>query len=183
MMQLDTSRFPVIETPRLILRELTLEDTDTILFLRSDIRTTQYLDRDRMRSIEEARAQIQFLNTSFLKFDSVTWGIELKSETKLIGTIGYHRLDKPHYRAEMGYMLDPFYWRQGYMSEALQAVINFGFNEMHCHTLEAQVNPNNDASIKILEKFNFVREAYFKENYLYNGKFLDSAVYTLLHRP
>lgn len=179
MMQFETEHFPKLETPRLHLRQLSIEDSEAILFLRSDIRTTLYLDRDRMRTIEQAREQILFLNEGFTKFESITWGIELKSNSKLIGTIGYHRLDKPHYRAEMGYMLDPDYWRKGLMSEAIMSVIEFGFEKMQCHTLEAQVNPNNQASIQLLEKFNFVREAYFKENYLYNGRFLDSAVYTL----
>lgn len=182
MLQIDTSTFPIRETNRLVLRPLTLDDAETILFLRSDWRTIQFLDRDPMRSIQEAREQIMQLNNGFLNSDCIIWGIELKASKALIGTIAYHRLDKPHYRAEMGYMLHPDYWRKGYMSEALKVVIDYGFNDMHCHTLEAQVNPHNEASIQILHKFNFVREAYFKENYLYNGRFLDSAVYTL-HAP
>jgi ribosomal-protein-alanine N-acetyltransferase len=182
MLQLDTTEFPILDTPRVILRPLTLEDADTILFLRSDIRTIQYLDRDPMRSILEAREHIAFLNAGFLNSDCIIWGIELKATGKLIGTIAYHRLDKPHYRAELGYMIHPDYWRKGYMSEVLKMVIDYGFQAMRCHTLEAQVNPHNMASIQILQKFNFVREAYFKENYLYNGQFLDSAVYTL-HAP
>ena len=182
MLQFNSTEFPILETPRIILRPLTLEDAETILFLRSDIRTIQYLDRDPMRSVLEAREHIAFLNVGFLNSDCIIWGITLKTTGALIGTVAYHRLDKPHYRAEMGYMIHPDYWRKGFMSEVLKVVIEYGFQVMHCHTLEAQVNPNNVASIQILQKFNFVREAYFKENYLYNGQFLDSAVYTL-HAP
>lgn len=182
MLQFDSKEFPMLETARITLRPLTLEDADTILFLRSDIRTIQYLDRDPMRSVLEAREHIAFLNGGFLKSDCIIWGIELKATGELIGTIAYHRIDKPHYRAELGYMIHPDYWRKGYMSEVLERVIDFGFKNMHCHTLEAQVNPHNVASIQILQKFNFVREAYFKENYFYNGQFLDSAVYSL-HSP
>ena len=179
MLQFDSSEFPMLETPRITLRPLTLEDAVTVLFLRSDVRTIQYLDRDPMRSVLEAREHIAFLNAGFLNSDCIIWGIELKTSGELIGTIAYHRLDKPHYRAELGYMIHPDHWRKGYMQEVLEVVIDYGFQVMHCHTLEAQVNPHNVASIQILQKFNFEREAYFKENYLFNGQFLDSSVYTL----
>jgi ribosomal-protein-alanine N-acetyltransferase len=66
------------------------------------------------------------------------------------------------------------------MSEALQAVINYGFTSIKLHSITANVNPNNQPSIRLLEKNGFVREGYYKENYYYNGKFLDSAIYSLL---
>ncbi|MGE5859464.1 MAG: GNAT family N-acetyltransferase, partial [Ignavibacteria bacterium] len=58
--------------------------------------------------------------------------------------------------------------------------LNYGFKVMNLHSIEANVNPDNKASIRLLERNNFTREAYFKENYFYNGKFLDSAIYSLL---
>jgi ribosomal-protein-alanine N-acetyltransferase len=67
------------------------------------------------------------------------------------------------------------------MQEALLKVINYGFKVINLHSIEANVNPGNAASIKLLEKNKFVREAYFKENYFYNGKFLDTVIYSLLN--
>jgi RimJ/RimL family protein N-acetyltransferase len=66
------------------------------------------------------------------------------------------------------------------MQEAMIIVIDYGFRAMHLHSIEANVNPDNAASIKLLQRNNFVREAYHKENYYFNGKFLDSAIYSLL---
>ena len=66
------------------------------------------------------------------------------------------------------------------MKEALLAVINFGFTEMKLHSIEAHINPENTASGSILEKSGFIREAYFKEDFFFGGKFIDTAVYSLL---
>ena len=114
--------------------------------------------------------------------ERIQWAIALKTENKIVGTIGYHRIEKEHYRAEVGYMLHPDYWNTGLMTEALKVIIDFGFDEMNLHSIEGNINPNNAVSRKILEKFGFVKEAYFKENYFFNGKFFDSEVYSLLKR-
>jgi ribosomal-protein-alanine N-acetyltransferase len=87
---------------------------------------------------------------------------------------------KEHYRGEVGYVLLPEYQGKGIMHEALGAVIAYGFDVMKLHSIEANTNPNNTPSHKLLERHGFVREAYFKENYYYNGKFLDSAIYSLI---
>ncbi|MDQ6787925.1 MAG: GNAT family N-acetyltransferase, partial [Acidobacteriota bacterium] len=98
----------------------------------------------------------------------------------MIGTINFWKIKKENYRAEIGYMLDADYHGRGIMNEAIRAVLRFGFGEMNLHSVEANVNPDNAASIRLLEKNGFVREAYFKENYFFGGKFLDSAIYSLL---
>ena len=91
-------------------------------------------------------------------------------------------MQKEHYRAEIGYLLHPDYQQKGIMDEALKAVIKYGFETMQLHSIEANVNPANAASMKLLEKNGFVKEAYFKENYFYNGQFLDSVIYSLLNK-
>jgi ribosomal-protein-alanine N-acetyltransferase len=89
-------------------------------------------------------------------------------------------LIRENLRAEIGYAMKPEYWGNGYMKESLTKVIEFGFKDFCLHSIEANVNPNNLSSIKLLENFGFQREAYFKEDYFYNGKFLDTAIYSLL---
>ncbi len=98
----------------------------------------------------------------------------------MIGTIGLWRIDKPHYRAELGYMLQTAHQQKGITSEVLAAVVDYGFKEMKLHSIEAKASPNNAASLKVLDKAGFVREAYFKEDYYFNGQFLDTVVYSLL---
>ncbi|HSC37593.1 MAG TPA: GNAT family protein, partial [Chitinophagaceae bacterium] len=114
------------------------------------------------------------------KGDGITWGIYLKTAPGLIGTIGLWRIIKEHHRAEIGYLLSPAWQRRGLMQEAMEKVLDYGFSVIGLHSVEANVNPDNEASIRILEKNHFVREAYFKENYYYNGVFKDSVIYSLL---
>ena len=93
-----------------------------------------------------------------------------------------YRIIAEHYRAEVGYMLNTGNHQQGIMFEAIQKVIEFGFTNMKLHSIEANINPENIASKKLLEKTGFVREAYFKENYYFNGRFNDTEIYSLLNK-
>jgi ribosomal-protein-alanine N-acetyltransferase len=68
------------------------------------------------------------------------------------------------------------------MYETINTIVRFGFNEMKLHSIEANVNPLNEKSKKVLEKVGFKKEAYFRENYLFNGNFLDSVIYSLLEK-
>ena len=77
-------------------------------------------------------------------------------------------------------MLSKDFHGKGIMHEAMQPVLDYGFNVMKLHSVEADADPNNIASIKLLQKNNFVREAYLKENYYFNGKFFDTVIYSLL---
>ena len=108
------------------------------------------------------------------------WGITLKESDTVIGTICYWRMQKEHYRAEIGYALHPAQQGKGMMDEALKAVLQYGFETMQLHSVEANVNPANEASRKLLERNGFVKEAHFRENYYYNGQFLDSVIYSLI---
>jgi ribosomal-protein-alanine N-acetyltransferase len=181
MLELNFSPFPAIHTERLTLRAINMNDAEDFLVLRTDIDAMRYIDRPRPASVNEIHELIQKITKGIEDNDSIGWGISLKNESRLIGSIGYHRIEKPNYRAEIGYMLLPSCWKQGYMSEAIKPVINYGFNVMKLHSIEANINPSNRASAQLLKKFHFVKEAYFRENYYFNGKFIDSEVYSLLH--
>lgn len=181
MLQLNFTPFPELSTERIILRQITDNDAGEILWLRSDKHIMQYIDRPLAASIEDAMELIQKIHDGIKNNDGITWGITKKGDTKLIGTIGYWRIIQEHYRAEIGYLLATEFHGKGIMQEAISAVIQYGFKNMKLHSIEANVNPGNAASIKLLERNNFVREAYFKENYYYKGKFLDSGIYSLLN--
>ena len=113
--------------------------------------------------------------------EGVNWGITLKGNPKVIGYIGFWNMQKEHFRCETGYVLHPEFHRKGIMNEAMEAALAYCFNTMNFHSIEANVNPENDGSIHLLEKNNFVREGYYHENYFYNGRFLDTAIYSLLN--
>ncbi len=180
MLELNFKPFPTLETERMVIRRITKKDVDDLFFLRTNEETMTYLDRAKAASTEEVKDLIRKIDTGIKQNTAIGWGISLKNHTELIGTISYHRIEKEHYRAEVGYMLKPAYWKQGLISEALKKVIDYGFNHMKLHSIEANVNPNNAGSIMLLEKMGFVKEAHFKENYYYNGQFLDSVIYSLI---
>ena len=178
MPELNFDPFPVLETERLILRKISIDDAKDVFLLRTNEEAMKYINKPKLLSIDDAKEIIKKMNDP----DRIQWGITLKTSDIIIGTIGYHRIEKEHYRAEIGYMLHPQYWNTGLMSEAIAKVINYGFNEMKLHSMEAIINPGNTISRKILQKFNFSKEAYFKENFFFEGKFYDSEVYSLVKK-
>ena len=181
MLQLVFSPFPEIRTERLLLRKMVKADGPEMFFLRSDDRVMQYIGREKTVSLEEAEAFIDRINASVEANETIMWAIAMANDPgTLIGTICYWRMQLEHYRAEVGYVLHPAFWSRGIMQEVLQAVIRYGFEEMNLHSIEAHINPENTASGKVLEKTGFVREAYFKENYFFRGKFHDTAIYSLV---
>ena len=180
MLKLNFTPFPTLSSHRLLLREIVEEDAREIFFLRSDNQVLEFLDRDPAQSMNEALQWIQTIRLGINNNEYIAWGISLKGDKTLIGTVSFWNVKKEHYRSEIGYALHPGNQGKGLMQEAMITVLDYGFKTMKLHSVEANVNPNNVASIKLLERNNFVREAYHKENYHYNGKFLDSAIYSLI---
>lgn len=180
MLEINFGSFPEFSTPRLDLRQLTWSDVNEFLKLRSDKRVMEFMDRPLLASVIESEQMIRKIQIAFDSCESITWAMSLKGDPKLIGTIGFWKITKEHHRAEIGYLLDPDYWGKGLMQEAVLPVLEYGFNVMKFHSVEANVNPKNAVSIKFLEKNGFVREAYYKENYYFNGTFLDTAIYSML---
>ena len=180
MLQVNFSPFPQLTTERLILRRVTKADVQEVFFLRSDKRVMKYIDKPLAQSLVDAYAFIERVDHLLENNEGINWGISIKDNSKLIGNIGFWRMEKEHFRCEVGYVLHPDFHRKGIMQEAMAAALKYCFEVMHFHSVEANVNPLNEASIKLLENNNFVREAYFKENYYFNGRFLDSAIYSLI---
>ena len=180
MLDINFNPFPVIETERLILRRFNETDLPGIFFMRSDERMMKYIDQPRFVTEEEVVPYMAKLEKFLQDNEGINWAVTIKGEEKLIGRICLFNFAKQHFRAELGYILFPEYQGKGIIQEALQLVLDYGFRHLQLHTIEANVNPDNEASIKVLERNKFVREAYFKENYFYNGKFMDTAVYSLI---
>jgi [ribosomal protein S5]-alanine N-acetyltransferase len=172
--------FPKLVTQRLLLTEFMRSDAGDLFKMRSDERVLKYLDRPLHKTIEESEIMISEMRKTYKDKNGINWVIRKKGSSDFIGYIGYWRMRKEDVRAEIGYALKPEFWGGGFMHEAMTKVINFGFKELCLHSIEANVNPDNLRSIKLLEKLGFKREAYYHEDYLFDGKFLDSAIYGLL---
>ena len=180
MLNPNFTPFPELTTERLLLRQINVKDANEVFLLRSHEQVMKYIDRPKAKNIDEAIDFIKMIATITANNEAIQWGITFKDNPKLLGYIGFWRMQKENFRAEIGYALLPDYYKKGIADEALKAVIDYGFNTMNLHSIEANLNPDNAASSKLLEKNSFVKEAYFRENYYFEGKFIDSLIYCLL---
>jgi [ribosomal protein S5]-alanine N-acetyltransferase len=182
MLEIKLAGFTALETANLILRKMTDADTDAFFELRSDEYVLAFIQKNKPANKAEISDLIADINKEFDANKAFTFAITKKQDNVLIGTIGFWRIDKQNYRAEIGYALKPQFHRQGIMQEAIEAFIHFGFTQLHLHSIEANILPNNKGSRKLLTNAGFLQEAYFKENYYFDGKFYDSVILSLLKK-
>ncbi|MFZ1750315.1 MAG: GNAT family protein, partial [Saprospiraceae bacterium] len=116
------------------------------------------------------------------KKEGLNWGMHLKNQTNLIGIIGLYRIKAEHSRCEIGYMLLPEYHNKGLVTEAIQTVLNYAFDRLQFHSVEAIIDPRNYPSEKVLLKNGFLKEGHIKENEFFNGEFIDTMIYSILRK-
>ncbi|CQR70833.1 Putative ribosomal N-acetyltransferase YdaF [Sporomusa ovata DSM 2662] len=172
--------FPAIETDRLILRQLLTDDATILLQYWSAPEVTEYLTLEPFKKLEEAVAMIELLNSLPESNQGIRWAITSRQEGKVLGTCGFHNYNPEHCRAEMGYELGQAYWRQGFMTEALTAILHYGFEKMAVNRIEAFVNVGNIKSTGTLEKMGFKLDGLLREYEFARGKFVDQYCYSLL---
>src|SRR5688572_27066757 len=168
MLTFNFNPFPVLESERLLMRRINFDDKEDFYAIRSHPIVNRYIDRAPMKSVDEAVEFIQKIVDGVNKNELISWAITLKGNNQMIGTIDFWRVMRDHHRAEIGYVLHPDFHRKGVMHEAMKVALVYGFTVMNLHSVEANVNPENKASRRLLEKNGFVQEAYFRENYYYD---------------
>lgn len=172
--------FPVLESNRLIFRSLNPKDAQALLEIRKNDAVSKYMDSEIPKTIEDIETRIKNIHSSFKKKEGITWAIIEKTSGKLIGDIAIWQIDYKNSRGTIGYVLSPEFWGKGFMKESMNIIIQFAFNVLNLHSIKANVNPKNENSKALLLKQNFKLEAIFRENYYYDGKFLNSEIYCLL---
>jgi len=172
--------FPTLETDRLILRDFSYSDTRDLYIIRSNPKVMEFMDSLTHKSLSDSEEMISLMLDSFMNETGINWAIENKFNGKMIGYIGFWRIIPEHVRAELGYALKPHVWGKGYMKEAVWEALRFGFEQLGLHSVEANVNPDNLASARMLKSLGFKKEGHFKENYLFDDHFVDTDAYSLL---
>jgi ribosomal-protein-alanine N-acetyltransferase len=147
--------YKALKTERLLLRALEPSDSLEILFLRSDNIVNTYVERPRTESEEDALEFIQKITNGIKTQSLCYWSINLKGKRKTLGTICLWNFSDDRKTAEIGYDLHPDYHGKGIMSEALKAVLEFGFNELLLDKIEGFTHKSNESSTKLLLKYNF----------------------------
>lgn len=147
--------FPRLETARLYLRQVQIDDAKAFYAIYSDPGVLRYYDTPPYASLEQARAAIRFFRRQHTERQMIRWSVVLRDGAVVIGTVGCHNINPKERRLEVGFDLHPDFWRQGFMTEALGAVLGYVFNTMHAKTVEARTMYENTASVALLQKFRF----------------------------
>lgn len=172
--------FPILETERLILRELVEDDAQAILNCFSNEDVLRYYGQNRLTDLEQVKNIIRNFSNSYKEKRGIKWGIQIKETEGIIGTIGFHDWSSEHKRAEIAYALLPEHWGKGYATEAVKKVTTYGFHELNLTRIGAVVFTENQASHVLLTKLGFQKEGVLR-NYMYqNNVAYDTNVYSLL---
>lgn len=147
-----------LETGRLVLNEINESHVDDILKIRSNPEINKFVTRVSPKSNYDALEFILSIKSRTQSKEIIFFGISYKGQSNLIGTICLWKFSEDRKTAEMGYELLPDYHRKGIMSEAVDSVVNFGFNELNLQEILAFTNKRNEASKNLLLKHSFVLE-------------------------
>jgi len=171
---------PDLMTPRLRLRRLTMRDAQDIYRYSRDPEVARHVLWDAHRSIHQTREYIRYLLRQYRNAAPGTFAIALRDSGKVIGTIGFMWVQTENRSAEVGYSLSRAYWNQGYMSEALKAVVEFGFQKLYLNRIEAQHESDNPASGHVMAHAGMRHEGTLRQRIYNKGRFVDVDLYAIV---
>ena len=179
----EFGEFPQLETDRLILREMTLDDVEFYFRHFNNDRVVEGSCFSGPKSLEAAKEELElYCIKPFKENRGIRWGIVRKEDNELIGTCGYYDWIKTAHRAEIGYDLNPAYWGQGIMTEALRAVLKHGFEKMGLNRIQVIIDSKNTRSLKLVHRLGFKKEGVLRQSSYFNGQFLDDVCFSLLKK-
>jgi ribosomal-protein-alanine N-acetyltransferase len=170
-----------IRTARLELRPLREADVAALFEIHSDATAMRYWDAPMWKSDERGRAMVA-RDVALTTMDYLRLGIALAASGTLLGTCALWKIDTQSRRAEIGYILGCRNWGRGYMHEALGALLQYAFTELNLNRIEADTDPRNVRSTRLLERLGFSKEGLFRERCIVEGEVSDAAMYGLLSR-
>lgn len=175
--------FPALKTTRLVLRQIRGADTEGVYRLFSDPAVTRHYDLATFNDLAQARELVTRFSQRFERRIGLRWGLALKEDPEaLVGTCGYNIWIRPARRGLLGYDLIRALWGRGLMTEALSAVLDYGFRAMDLNRVEALTFPANAASRRLLARLGFTEEGLLREYECYGDVPQDLAIYGLLRR-
>ncbi len=172
----------VLRSERLILRPLRAEDAPAVFATYSDPEVVRYWSGAPWTDLARAEEYIAGGMRDIADGSAMRLGVELAETGQWVGQVSLHNFDAQNRRCEIGYALMRDHWGHGYIAEALDAVLDFGFDKLDLHRVEADVDPRNDASRRAVERMGFKEEGLLRERWLVNGEVCDTVFYGLLRR-
>jgi [ribosomal protein S5]-alanine N-acetyltransferase len=172
--------FSGLESDRLILRKLILNDANDIFKFTSLPETSEILSWYPHADISVTKAFVKGIIRKYSKNVASQWAIELKDDKIVIGIAGFIQYFPEHTSGEIAYVLSPFYQNKGYMTEALRMVVNYGFDTMKLQRIEAKCEIDNFASERVMQKLGMSFEGRSKAFLKRKGSFRDYKFYALI---
>ena len=171
---------PVLDSQRLRLRPLREGDVEDVFGVFGDPDVMRYWSTPVFREHAQAERLIAEVRQGFATRTFVQWGIARREDDVVLGTCSLFRIEPVHRRAEIGFALRRLDWGRGLASEAVATAIEFAFGPLDLIRLEADVDPRNDRSIRLLERLGFEREGYLRNRYVVSGEIQDTVFLGLL---
>ena len=171
-----------LQTARLTIRWLRADDVDALFNIFSDKQAMRYWSSLPLQTVQDAHLLLKGAEDGYINKSGIRFGIESKETGQLLGTCSLFRFHHTSRRAELGYILGRPFWGNGFMHEALVAVVDYAFNQLDLHRLEADIDPRNNASRQSLRRLGFLKEGVLRERWIVNGEVSDSELYGLLRR-
>ena len=169
-------------TPRLKLRWMDESDVEAHYAVFSDPEVARYWSSGPWTALDQSRDHIAATQAAYADGSGMRLGIELRESGALIGNASLHRFVDASRRCELGYALARAHWGCGYVSEALRALLDYGFTALDLNRVEADIDPRNAASARVLEKLGFRKEGFMPERWIVQGEPADTVYYGLLRR-
>jgi [ribosomal protein S5]-alanine N-acetyltransferase len=164
---------PLLRTERLVLRQITESDGVGLFGIFSDDEVTKHYAWDTFNDPAQGHDLAARTAEQLRERRAIRWGLVIPDAPDIIGTCGYTRWNQENHFAMLGYDLARPYWHRGLMSETVEAVVRFGFEQMELHRIEATVLTGNTASATLLQRAGFQREGVLRERFLQHGSFRD----------
>jgi ribosomal-protein-alanine N-acetyltransferase len=173
---------PTLETERLILRKMVLNDAEAVFAYASNSEVSRYTLWETHRSIEDSRAFLEFATQKYENGGEPDWGIVYRGNGCLVGACGLVNWEAEHARAEVGFVLSREYWGRGLMSEAVRAILRFGFERMNLNRIEARCIAENAASARVMEKAGMFYEGTLRQREYIKEAYRDIKLYAILKK-
>jgi len=174
------TQFPMLMTPRLHLRQMQPADEGALFAIKSNPAVTRPYGRTPHASLEETRAWMQRIHGNYERREALVWAISFPERDEVIGTVLLWNFDEDYQCGELGYELDPAYWRQGIMAEAVPVVVRYGFTALDLHRIEAVTSAENVPSGSLLRKLGFALEGTLRQRQYFEGRYEDQLYFGLL---
>lgn len=173
--------FPNLTTSRLNLRQITEADLENIYSGLSNPDVIKYYGVN-YDSLEATWEQLEWYAELERTHTGIWWAVILAETGEFCGAIGYNNRSREHKKAELGFWLLPDFWGKGYVQEALEPVLEYGFNKLDLHRIEAFVETENISSQKTLQKCHFQQEGILRDSEIKNGRFVSVAIFSKLKK-